>query len=1347
MLHNFKENHLYGNSCDKMSVAVSGLPYVHHEHYFNLRIAPTRAVLERHLGLLYELRHLISGTPTVHIVGDQNTVAYKFCVSMLQHYEMVLVSEPTQSHNLVYVLPGCAYSAAPHANVTFVLCPGEPAGPHDVVLAPTTAGPDSHKLCVRPDIRNLFVAHFVYELKGHTLHFNNLVNLCIMVKNAGPLFKSVLEKNMKFADRWTILDTGSTDETLDTIQTVLQDKYRGTLFQEPFVNFRESRNRCLDLAGKGCKYNIMLDDTYVVRGNLRQFLEEVRGDEFGSSFSFYIKSDDTEYTTNRITRTELGLRYIFKIHEVIQSHDNVNVMIPRDVAYLDDLRAPYMEERTMARKQYDLKLLLESIEEEPNQPRHLYYTAQTYGLLDDPNNAAKYFKLRAESELEGFKQERVDAWFELARINQFKLGKPWSEVEPLYLKVLELEPLRIDAMYFLGIYHIHEGRHDEDKAFLWFAKAFPLGYPMETQYSLKPTLAYYFLPRFLAPMCYTRYEWQLGLAACQRFLTHWQEPYMKKIVEPHIVEQMSHWHQLYSSLVKLPATATAARHVDVVFVVDGNWSTWTGADIESKGLGGSETWAVEMATHFTQAMPHISVVFFCRCDAGSVYKGVEFVPMQHYEQFLATHHVGTCIVSRFSEYLFAPLHTLCDQVILYIHDLGPTGNLLPTHPKLKAVYCLSPWHRELFMRNFPSHSHVAKSLGYGIDSVTKYVPAAQKQKHSFIFSSFPNRGLLPLLRMWPRIKQAFPDAVLNVFCDLQHSHVRSHAGAMMGEIDKLLEQVQGVVVRGWVNKASLAHAFSTTEYWLYPCIFDETFCLTALEAVSCGVIGIAPPRAALQHMPLVFVEGDAMTPEWQDLVVEQLVLLDADTEFKSRLVSHGRQFAQERPWKRQCLVLAEELSLPVTVNTLFGNFATSPREVTQYVDAEMVGRLSKTVTSKADYGAVGFNYVKQWLHLVVEPREALLKYMQQCEKGMIETPSPMVELMRGVDQKMVETRGYALSNWFVWTERADNSLHFLPKLPMIEALHFPEEHQWMALLNKHPLLWSNCYAWDSQHARSIQVKFHDAASVETYRDCILRAVELSMMTTRVLFSASFLPHALDGACLNAVVRASSEQHLAKLSDERVRVTTSQIVTSLEELKASGVNPRVVYDIGACVLEWCRAAQQVWPDARVIVFDAMPQLASLYTKHGVEHYIALLGEEDGVEVDFYENVSVPFGNSRFKELGTICGASSVLFKNATKRVMTKLDTLVRQHHLPLPEFIKLDVQGSEHPILVGGRASFAHASHLIVELQDQEYNEGAPTRAKVVEVLHSLNFQQQKRVSAHDSTPDYLFVNHQNALFF
>jgi hypothetical protein len=162
----------------------------------------------------------------------------------------------------------------------------------------------SFVLCIPDEIYPLFYKEFHYFIKQDKLDYDNLINLCIMVKNGGELFEQMLEKNMDMIDRWTILDTGSTDGTIDAIHRLLVGKKKGQLYEEPFINFRDSRNRCLDLATTTCKYNIMLDDTYNVEGDLRGFLNEIRGDQFADSYSLTIKSHDVEYISNRITKSE-----------------------------------------------------------------------------------------------------------------------------------------------------------------------------------------------------------------------------------------------------------------------------------------------------------------------------------------------------------------------------------------------------------------------------------------------------------------------------------------------------------------------------------------------------------------------------------------------------------------------------------------------------------------------------------------------------------------------------------------------------------------------------------------------------------------------------------------------------------------------------------------------------------------------------------------------------------------------------------------------------------------------------------------------------------------------------------
>ena len=80
-------------------------------------------------------------------------------------------------------------------------------------------------LYVPDNLFNVFKNEFFYFInKNNELDYDNLNHLCIMVKNGGPQFEQMLLDNLPIFDRWTILDTGSTDETIDIINRVLIGK-------------------------------------------------------------------------------------------------------------------------------------------------------------------------------------------------------------------------------------------------------------------------------------------------------------------------------------------------------------------------------------------------------------------------------------------------------------------------------------------------------------------------------------------------------------------------------------------------------------------------------------------------------------------------------------------------------------------------------------------------------------------------------------------------------------------------------------------------------------------------------------------------------------------------------------------------------------------------------------------------------------------------------------------------------------------------------------------------------------------------------------------------------------------
>lgn len=768
-------------------------------------------------------------------------------------------------------------------------------------------------------IYDYFNTEFHYFINEDKFDYDNLNHLCIMVKNGGPQFEQMLKDNLPIFDRWTILDTGSTDDTIEIINRLLVGKKKGNLFQEPFINFRDSRNRCLELAGTSCKFITMLDDTYVVNGNLTTFLNEVRGDQMATSFTLYIQSDDTIYGSNRIIKSNSGLRYVHRIHEVITDKNNINIVIPKEVAVIDDRRFDYMEKRTMERKQLDLKLLFEEVEENPHDPRAYYYLAQTYILLEDYENAFYYFNKRAEFTNSGFVQERVDALFESARIANFKLKKPWPECEELYNKCYKADESRPEALYFIGIHYYLKNIFR--KAFGYFRKAFEIGFPVHCQYSLKPTLSYHFLPKFLCKICYDLNEYEIGKQAAELFLKN-------NTPDADSYTEIVSWYKIYEKLV-IPVQETKTKiPVKPIFVfhADGGFNNWSGSSIKTIGVGGSETYIIEHA-RYIQKSDKFDVYVFCNCLSEENFEGVIYKPLADYYSFIKQNYIHTCIVSRYSEYLPVTFNGYIENVYLVVHDLTPSGIVIPLNKKLKKVFCLTEWHVEYLTNIFPSLKDITVPFYYGIDfnkfSINKKDNEIQlhiKEKYKFIYSSFPNRGLLQLLKMWPKIYEFQPQASLHIYSDINGKWVNQVEGEMMKQIQQLMteynayENNMNINYHGWVNKQTLAEAWTTADIWFYPCTFMETFCLTALEAALTRTLVITNDLAALQNTVGdrgVIIKGDPKEILWQETALTEIkkYMDPQNNALKNELIKKNYDWASTLSWESQANKLLQEYIL------------------------------------------------------------------------------------------------------------------------------------------------------------------------------------------------------------------------------------------------------------------------------------------------------------------------------------------------------------------------------------------------------------------------------------------------------
>ena len=115
-----------------------------------------------------------------------------------------------------------------------------------------------------------------------------------------------------------------------------------------------------------------------------------------------------------------------------------------------------------------------------------------------------------------------------------------------------------------------------------------------------------------------------------------------------------------------------------------------------------------------------------------------------------------------------------------------------------------------------------------------------------------------------------------------------------------------------------------------------------------------------------------------------------------------------------------------------------------------------------------FCYCRHTLEDIQNPGFAFQDMVRCSRRGYVETPSPLIEVLKRVDALTMngDTNlnycGYIHHRYIVWTNRETNTLYFLPKYPIVEYARFDSEFtkRLTYIANKYPVYWNNYYMWN-----------------------------------------------------------------------------------------------------------------------------------------------------------------------------------------------------------------------------------------------------------------------------------------------
>jgi glycosyltransferase involved in cell wall biosynthesis/2-polyprenyl-3-methyl-5-hydroxy-6-metoxy-1,4-benzoquinol methylase/tetratricopeptide (TPR) repeat protein len=314
-------------------------------------------------------------------------------------------------------------------------------------------------------------------------------------------------------------------------------------------------------------------------------------------------------------------------------------------------------------------------------------------------------------------------------------------------------------------------------------------------------------------------------------------------------------HNLGHEGVQTISYTPSAKKGRICFYIGVGAEPWSPTDINGRGLGGSETAATRMATGLAEKGWFVEIF-----GGFSVNGPVENVLWRDESEYDPEEHYDVLISSRVPQVI--DLAPNADRKILWCHDAHVGGGLtvLDRASKWDEVWVLSESH-EKSLREFEKLTderwdekfRVTRN-GIDLDRYKDGSRSFSERSAHVIYSSSPDRGLGPLLEMWPEVRKAVPKAKLKVYYgfdifDRIH-RLNPEAQQWKRETEAKLQKMKklGVEYLGRTPQDKLAVAQQQARVWAYPYTYGsptETSCITAMESMAAGLFPVTTFSGAL----------------------------------------------------------------------------------------------------------------------------------------------------------------------------------------------------------------------------------------------------------------------------------------------------------------------------------------------------------------------------------------------------------------------------------------------------------------------------------------------------------------------
>jgi glycosyltransferase involved in cell wall biosynthesis/GT2 family glycosyltransferase len=185
------------------------------------------------------------------------------------------------------------------------------------------------------------------------------------------------------------------------------------------------------------------------------------------------------------------------------------------------------------------------------------------------------------------------------------------------------------------------------------------------------------------------------------------------------------------------------------------------------------------------------------------------------------------------------------------------------HHIVNHIVTPSQWNKDQFIKYLNVPEHKITVIPNGVADI--FTHSNQKTK-TMIFTSIPYKGLEVLAKVIPMIHQVYPDTKFKIFSSMS---LYGPSNDPFIELYEHLKTLPNVEYSPVIDREELVKHYQESAFFIHPNIWEETFCVSMVEAMRCGAypiitnIGALAEVAGEKNATVVPIEGTPTSKGYQ----------------------------------------------------------------------------------------------------------------------------------------------------------------------------------------------------------------------------------------------------------------------------------------------------------------------------------------------------------------------------------------------------------------------------------------------------------------------------------------------------